>query len=107
MEEQWNVLEPSEIVVYSSPEIVGLQRAFVEFLGADQEQRHPLRYLRERYLFLGGKFVMSAGKGLFHQFPQSPIPNSETDVIDWLLEQAQLGADSVEKIWKRYTEPEQ
>ena len=107
IEAQWYALNPSEIAVYSSPEMVGLQRGFIEFLGADQKQFHPLRYLRDRYLFLGGKFVPSVGKGLFHQFPQTSMPQSDIDVIDWLLEQVQIGADSVETIWKRYTEPEQ
>ena len=107
IEVQWSELILSEIPIYSSAEKRGLQRSFVEFLGASEKQFHPLRYIRERYRFLGGKFVKEVGKGLCHSFPSSQIPNESPAVLDWLLEQVQLGADSVDMIWKRYTEPEQ
>ena len=107
IEKQWNELEPADVAVYSTPEHVGLQRNFIDFLGSAQEQLHPFDYLRKRYLFLGGKFVDKKGKGLYHHFPESSAPTDSTDFIDWLLEQVHLGSNSVERIWKRYTEPEQ
>ena len=107
IEKQWNELNPTDVAVYSTSENLGLQRNFIDFLGSAEEQLHPFDYLRQRYLFLGGKFVDKIGKGLYHHFPESSAPTGSTDFIDWLLEQVQLGSNSVESIWKRYTEPEQ
>lgn len=106
LEKEWNALELSNISVYASNEMMGLQRGFIEFLGATGNKKNPLRHMRDRYQFLGGKFVTAMGKGLCYRFPDSNVPAQES-FWTWLQEQVQLGADAVDMIWKKYTEPDQ
>ena len=106
LEIAWKDLNLSNISVYASNEMMGIQRGFVEFLGAAGVQKHPLAHMREQYTFLGGKFVSTMGKGLCYRFAETKQP-TQNNFWNWLIEQAQIGADSVEPIWKRYTEPEQ
>jgi hypothetical protein len=58
-------------------------------------------------MFLGGKFVRTAGRGLIHVFPESHVPSMVEDQLDWLIDEAQNGAAVVEEIWRSFTEPEQ
>jgi hypothetical protein len=95
------------LTMKSNAELLGIQRSFIEFLGAIGSEVNPLEYLKHRFLFLGGKFVRTAGRGLIHVFPQTPLPNSVEEQLDWLVEEAQKGAMDVEKIWRSFTEPEQ
>jgi len=91
----------------STPSMLGLQRSLVDFLGAISARVDPLSYLQKQYQFLGGKFVKTRPSGKRISFPKVQIPNTDIEMLDWLIDETKKGEAAVEDIWRSLSEPEQ
>ena len=88
-----------------TPEISGIQRSMLEFLGSIGDAVDLFRILKERYLFLGGKFVQQEGRGYVYSFPESTPPEESNTCVDWVKNQAEIGSQAVESIWQAVMQP--
>jgi len=107
IEEDLILFDVQRLTSVATPSMLGIQKSFVDFLGAIAVPVDPLQFIEKQYRFLGGKFVSVAPKGKRFEFPQSEIPEDDVDILEWILEETQKGADSVEMIWRSLSEQEQ